>query len=127
MQTGISVAWHAVEAVAKCFITCMSLTFHPDGLLYSFSLSCTVFLSRVLLKSRSGIPATDTTINHIVRGIIQTGCLATAWAIVALATWFLLPNTMVYRFFDVTSGAVYTHVSCPFQVLLSNLKSKGIL
>ena len=47
----------------------------------------------------------------LVRNIIQTGCLATAWALAALATWFLLPNKSVYRIFDMTSGTIYTHVS----------------
>ena len=57
----------------------------------------------------------DLTINYIVRDIIQTGCLATAWALAASATWFLLPNNiLVYRIFDMTSGTVYTHVSVFF-------------
>ena len=71
----------------------------------------TVLLSRVLLKARSGMRQSDSTINYIVRSIIQTGCLATAWALAALATWFLLPRISAYRVFDITSGTVYTHVS----------------
>lgn len=74
----------------------------------------TVFLSRVLLEARSGMDQADRTINYIVRGTIQTGLLATAWALAALATWFLLPNISVYRIFDMTSGTVYTHVSLFF-------------
>ena len=53
----------------------------------------------------------DLTINYIVRGIIQTGCLATAWALAALATFFLLPKVTAYMFFNITSGTIYTHVS----------------
>ena len=73
---------------------------------------CIVLLSRILLKARSGMRQSDSMINYIVRNIIQTGCLATAWALVGLATWTLLPNDIsVFRIFDVTSGTVYTHVS----------------
>ena len=71
----------------------------------------TVLLSRVLLKARSGMRQSDLTINYIVRNIIQTGCLATAWALAALVTWFLLPNISVYIMLDMTSGMIYTHVS----------------
>ena len=76
----------------------------------------TVLLSRVLLKSRSGLRQSDLTINYIVRGIIQTGGLATAWALAALATSFLLPNISAYSVFDITSGAMYTHVSALFSL-----------
>jgi len=71
----------------------------------------TVLLSRVLLKARSGMRRSDSTINYIVRNTIQTGFLATAWAMAALATWFLIPKNTAYRIFDVTSGTMYTHVS----------------
>jgi len=71
----------------------------------------TVLLSRVLLKARSGMRRSDSTINYIVRSIIQTGCLATVWALAALATWFLIPKITAYRVFDITSGTMYTHVS----------------
>ena len=71
----------------------------------------TVLLSRVLLKARSGMHRSDSTINYIVRNIIQTGCLATVWALAALATWFLIPKITAYRVFDITSGTMYTHVS----------------
>lgn len=49
--------------------------------------------------------------NYIVRNVIQTGCLATTWAIIAAVTWFFLPNVLIYRVFDITSGTVYAHVS----------------
>jgi hypothetical protein len=53
----------------------------------------------------------DSTINYIVRNIIQTGCLAAVWALAALATYFLLPKVTAYMIFDITSGTVYTNVS----------------
>jgi hypothetical protein len=65
----------------------------------------------MLLKARSGMRQSDLTINHIVRSIIQTGCLAAAWALASLATYFLLPKVTAYMVFDITSGTIYTHVS----------------
>jgi hypothetical protein len=100
----------------------MYVLFIPIIDIHAFPAPHTVFLSRMLLKSRSGIRQTDSTVNHIVRKIFQTGCLATAWALLALATWFLLPNNSAYRVFDVTSGTVYTHVSDCFLVPLSHFE-----
>jgi len=86
----------------------------------------TVFLSRVLLKARGGIHQSDMAINYIVRSIIQTGFLATAWALAALATWFLLPDISVYRIFDITSGTVYTHVSVFFFLVPLVPSERGV-
>jgi hypothetical protein len=73
---------------------------------------CIVFLARILLKSRSGIRRSDRVIGYLIRTSIQTGVLATAWAIAGLATWFLLSRQIsAYRLVDLTSGTVYTNVS----------------
>jgi hypothetical protein len=70
----------------------------------------------------------DLAVNHIVRFTIQTGFVATAWALAALATWFLLPNISVYRIFDMTSGTIRTHVSVSVSSFhLFELKGVGIL
>ena len=70
-----------------------------------------VFLVRTLLKSRTGVRRSDTVVNYLVRATIQTGGLATAWAIAGLVTWFFLPRIYAFRVIDITSGSVYTHVS----------------
>jgi hypothetical protein len=49
-------------------------------------------------------------VNYLIRSAIQTGCLATAWAIAGLVTFFFLPKMAAYRIIDLTSGTVYTHV-----------------
>jgi len=100
VRRNLSIAWHAIQAAVECLITFL--------------------LSRVLLNARSGMRQSDSTINYIVRSIIQTGCLATAWALAALATWFLLPRISAYRVFDITSGTVYTHAM--FETLLSRIR-----
>lgn len=76
----------------------------------------TVFLARALLKSRSGLEKTDGIVNYVVRQVIQTGLLAMVWAIIELATWFLLPRSVIYIVFDLTSGSVYMHVSSFFPI-----------
>ncbi|KAI0256012.1 hypothetical protein BJV78DRAFT_1350308 [Lactifluus subvellereus] len=63
LGTVTSVIWHTMQAVAECLIT--------------------FFLARVLLKARSGVRASDSVVNYIIRNVIQTGCLATTWAIIA--------------------------------------------
>ena len=117
LRQHLSIAWHAIQAAVECLITCTSFQISPfPDNLQSIPPLRTVLLSRVLLKARGGVRQSDLTINYIVRNIIQTGCLATAWALAALATWFLLPNNiLVYRIFDMTSGTVYTHVSVFFS------------
>ncbi|KAI9507853.1 hypothetical protein F5148DRAFT_64684 [Russula earlei] len=95
-----SVFWHAIQAIAECLIT--------------------FFLTRVLVMSRSGMPKSDTMVNYLVRSVIQTGCLATTWALAALVTWFFLSNNLVYRIFDLTSGTVYTHAI--FETLIERIR-----
>jgi len=101
-QRAISIIWHAVQALVECLIT--------------------FFLSRVLLKSRSGLRKSDWIVNHLVRGAIQTGCLATLWAIASSITWFFLPHVMAFRIFDITSGTVYTQAI--FDTLLSRIRMR---
>jgi len=95
-----SVVCHTVQAVAESFIT--------------------LFLVRELLKNRNGIRRSDTLINYLVRTTIQTGGLATAWAIGGLVTWFFLPRVQVFRIFDITSGSIYVHAV--FETLLARVK-----
>ncbi|KAI9509027.1 hypothetical protein F5148DRAFT_1190713 [Russula earlei] len=95
-----SVVWHALQALAECLIT--------------------FFLVRMFMRSRSGIRRSDTVLNYLARSVIQTGCLATTWAIGALVTWFFLPSNMIYRVFDLTSGTVYTHAI--FDTLISRVQ-----
>jgi len=89
--------WHAIQALAECLIT--------------------FFLSRALLKNRSGIRSSDSVVYYLIRNVIQIGLVATTWAIAALVTWFLLPQNSTYRIFDITSGTVYTQAM--FEGLLS--------
>jgi len=95
-----SVVWHSVQALAECLIT--------------------FFLVRMLIQSRSGIRRSDAVVNYLVRSVIQTGCLATIWAIAALISWFYVSKNSTYRFFDITSGTIYTHAI--FDTLISRIR-----
>ncbi|KAH9959415.1 hypothetical protein BC827DRAFT_1213407 [Russula dissimulans] len=94
-----SVTWHSVQASAECLITC--------------------FLVRMLLMSRSGIRRSDAIVNYLVRSVIQTGCLASVWAVAALISFFFVPHNLTFRVFDLTSGSIYTHAI--FDTLISRV------
>ena len=85
-----------------------------------------VFLTRALLKSRSGLEKSDCVVNYLIRHVIQTGFLATLWVIAELATWLLLPRTSVFLLFEMTLGPMYTHVSGSFFRKLSNIYTKDV-
>jgi hypothetical protein len=112
--------WHAIQAIAECLIACKLRCFY-QGCIDPLP-PRVVFLVRSLLKSRSGVRTSDSVVHYIVRNVIQTGLLATTWAIAALVTWFLLPGVSAYRVFDITSGSVYTQVSSSRAVQLCRLK-----
>ncbi|KAH9984919.1 hypothetical protein BJV77DRAFT_143332 [Russula vinacea] len=92
-----SVVWYSSQATAECLIT--------------------FFLARALLKSRSGVKRSDMLVKNLVRNVIQTGGLATIWAISSLVAWFWVQNILVYRVFDITSGTVYAQAI--FDTLIS--------
>lgn len=84
-----------------------------------------VLFARALIASRSGLNTSDSIVNHLVRKVIQIGLFSTVWAIVALGTFFLFPQEIVYSIFDVTSGSIYTHVSsCSLQAGFHILKGR---
>jgi len=95
-----SVIWHSIQASAECLIT--------------------FFLVRMLLMSRSGIRRSDAVVNYLVRNVIQTGCLASVWAIAALISFFFVPRNLTFRVFDLTSGSIYTHAI--FDTLISRVQ-----
>jgi hypothetical protein len=74
------------------------------------SASYTVFLTRALLKSRSGSQRPDNIVNCLIRSVIQIGLLGTIWALAGLTTWFFMRRAVIYEIFDLTVGSIYTHV-----------------
>ncbi|KAH9984924.1 hypothetical protein BJV77DRAFT_143680 [Russula vinacea] len=100
-----SVIWYTSQATAEFLITCS--------------------LARALLKSRSGVCRSDMMLRRLARNVIQTGVLATIWAISALVSRFWLKDVFVYRVFDITSGTVYMHAI--FETLLSRTQLRDML
>jgi hypothetical protein len=85
-----------------------------------------VFLSRALLKARSGLQKSDSVVNYLVRQVMQIGFLANLWVIAGLATWFLLPRIPAVFLFDMTLGPMYTHVSGSFFQIQSNIYTNDV-
>lgn len=102
-QLAASGIWHGLQAIAECFIM--------------------YFLTRALLKSRSGMKTSDSIVHHFVRNAVQSGLFATIWSLAALGTYFLLPKWTIYTIFDLTSGSIYTHMI--FDGLLSRTRLRG--
>ncbi|KAI0251500.1 hypothetical protein BJV78DRAFT_1210104 [Lactifluus subvellereus] len=96
-QQAGSVAWHILQAISECLITC--------------------FLTLALLKSRTGFQKSDGVVRYLVGRVIQIGFFATLWTVGGLATWFLMPKYVIYAFFDLTLGTIYTHAI--YDTLLS--------
>ena len=110
-QKGIGILCYGLQAIAECLITSSS-KFYSSSLLIT-SETCdfhVVFLSRALLKSRTGLQKSDSIVNYLLRRVIQIGFLAALWTVAGLATWFLLPKVLVFMFFSSTVGPMYTHV-----------------
>jgi hypothetical protein len=106
-----SAVWYGLQAIAEGLITsAFNFLFYTRQ---GWDESCfhVVLLSRALLKARTGLQRSDSVVNYLIRRVIQTGFVAALWVVAESVTWFLLPKTAAYRIFDMTVGAMYTHVS----------------
>ena len=68
----------------------------------------------VLSRSRTGFRKTDTIINRLIRGAIQTGLFASIFALADLFSFVLHGDTNLYAMFAFPIGRIYTNVS-PFD------------
>ncbi|KAF8910160.1 hypothetical protein CPB84DRAFT_1842802 [Gymnopilus junonius] len=78
----------------------------------------TFVLSFVLFRSRTGFRKTDTVINRLIRGAIQTGLFASLFALADLCNFVLHKNTNLYAMFAYPIGRIYTNT------LLDTLNSR---
>ena len=69
-----------------------------------------VILSYVLSRSRTGFRRTDTIINRLIRGAIQTGLFASVFALADLFSFVLHRETYLYAMFAYPIGRIYTNV-----------------
>ncbi|EIW79453.1 hypothetical protein CONPUDRAFT_82882 [Coniophora puteana RWD-64-598 SS2] len=66
-------------------------------------------LSIILARSRTGFRKTDTVINRLIRGAIQTGLFAGIFSLCDLLTFLELPTTNLYGMFAIPIGRIYTN------------------
>jgi thioester reductase-like protein len=69
-----------------------------------------VALTFVLSRSRTGFRKTDTIINRLIRGAIQTGLFASIFALADLFSFVLHGDTNLYAMFAFPIGRIYTNV-----------------
>ncbi|KAH9486258.1 hypothetical protein JR316_0000322 [Psilocybe cubensis] len=84
-------------------------------------LTITTVLTYVLARSRTGFRKTDTVVNRLIRGAIQTGLFASLFALADLFSFVLHRNTNLYAMFAYPIGRIYTNT------LLDTLNSRAEL
>jgi hypothetical protein len=87
--TPLVIAWLSMQVVVDAFIT--------------------TTLVIVFSRSRTGFRKTDTILNRLIRGAIQTGLFAGIFSMGNLITFVVLPNTDLYGMFAIPIGRIYTN------------------
>lgn len=88
---GLVTAWLALQSAVDIYIT--------------------LVLSIVLWRSKTGFRRTDSVLNSLIRGSIQTGLFATIFSLGDLITFLKAPLTNFYGMFAFPIGRIYTNVS----------------
>lgn len=70
-----------------------------------------VTLGVILARSKTGFRKTDTVLNRLIRGAIQTGLFAGIFSLGDLITFVCWPATNFYGMFAIPIGRIYTNVS----------------
>ncbi|KAF9454164.1 hypothetical protein P691DRAFT_770871 [Macrolepiota fuliginosa MF-IS2] len=79
------------------------------GFQTSADLLITGVLTYILSRSRTGFRKTDTIINRLIRGAIQTGLFASIFALADLFSFLLHRDTNLYAMFAYPIGRIYTN------------------
>ncbi|KAF7344436.1 hypothetical protein MSAN_01924800 [Mycena sanguinolenta] len=91
--------FNLINPLVTCWLT----------LLAAVDLLITAILSFVLSRSKTGFRRTDTIINRLIRGAIQTGLFAFVFALSDLISFRFAPNTTFYGLFAFPIGRIYTN------------------
>ncbi|KAJ3491476.1 hypothetical protein NLI96_g727 [Meripilus lineatus] len=86
---GLVTAWLALQSAVDIYIT--------------------LVLSIVLWRSKTGFRRTDSVLNSLIRGSIQTGLFATIFSLGDLITFLKAPLTNFYGMFAFPIGRIYTN------------------
>ncbi|KAI0301411.1 hypothetical protein BC826DRAFT_564830 [Russula brevipes] len=89
-ERATNAVWNVLQVITECLIM--------------------LFFSRALVASRSGLEASNSVVNHLIRNVVQIGLIATIWSLATLGSSFLLPQITVYALFDATCGSIYVHM-----------------
>lgn len=98
------IAWLAMQVMVDTFIT--------------------VTLTIVLIRSKTGYRKTDSVVNRLVRGAIQTGLFAGIFSLGDLVSFLVLPNTNLYGMFAIPIGRIYTNTLLDTLLTRDELKSQ---
>ncbi|KAF8838182.1 hypothetical protein BDN67DRAFT_955487 [Paxillus ammoniavirescens] len=102
--TPLVIAWLAMQVVVDTFIT---------GTLII-----------ILTLSRTGFRKTDTVLNRLIRGAIQTGLFAGIFSLGDLITFVRLPTTNLYGMFAIPIGRIYTNTLLDTLLTREELKAQ---
>ncbi|KAJ7580728.1 hypothetical protein C8J56DRAFT_960725 [Mycena floridula] len=75
----------------------------------SLDLLITGLLGYVLYQSRTGFRTTDSVLARLIRGAVQTGLFASAMSLADMLAFKLSGTTMLYMFFAMCIGRMYTN------------------
>ncbi|CAL1713154.1 unnamed protein product [Somion occarium] len=84
----------------------------------------TVVLTYILLRSKTGFRKTDTVLNRLIRGAIQTGVFASIFSLGDLLTFLTLPETNLYGMFAIPIGRIYTNTLLDTLLARDELRDK---
>ncbi|GJE97356.1 hypothetical protein PsYK624_135720 [Phanerochaete sordida] len=84
----------------------------------------TIALGIVLTRSKTGFRKTDTVVNKLIRGAIQTGLFAGIFSIGDLITFSRWPNTNFYGMFAIPIGRIYTNTLLDTLISRNDLRAQ---
>jgi len=86
----------------------------------------TISLITVLLRSRTGFRRTDTVVNRLIRGAIQTGFFVSLFAMADLFGFLFDQSSNLYSVFAMPIGRIYTNTLMDTLNARAHLKTLGI-
>ncbi|KAH0832972.1 hypothetical protein J3R83DRAFT_11950 [Lanmaoa asiatica] len=104
--TPLVIAWLSMQFVVDTFIT--------------------TTLTIIFSRSRTGFRKTDTILNRLTRGAIQTGLFAGIFSMGDLITFIVLPNTNLYGMFAIPIGRIYTNTLLDTLLTRETLKGEMV-
>lgn len=92
----------------------------------SIDIFITVTLTIIFTRSKTGYHKTDTVLNRLIRGAIQTGLFAGIFSLGDLISFLVLPTTNLYGMFAIPIGRIYTNTLFDTLLTREELKSQMV-